>query len=52
MDHYDRKDFQVVQIKDVDRVKCAVYILRKDARIWWNIVMKTRDVATMTWAKF
>ena len=33
-------------------MKCAVYMLRKDARIWWDAVKKTRDVAVMTWAKF
>ena len=33
-------------------MKCVVYILRKDARIWWDAVKKTRDVVVMTWAKF
>ena len=51
MDQYDEKIFEFVQIEDIDRVKCAVYMLRKDARIWWDIVKKTHDVATMTWAK-
>ena len=46
------KLFEFVQIEDEEKVKCAVYILRKDARIWWETVMKSRDVAIMTWAKF
>ena len=27
-------------------------MLRKDARIWWEAVMKNRDVARMTWVEF
>ena len=27
-------------------------MLRKDARIWWEAVIKSRDVAVMTWAEF
>ena len=42
------KIFEFVQIEDVDTVKCAVYMLRKDARIWWDAIKKTCDVATMT----
>ena len=30
----------------------CVYILRKDAKIWWEVVMKSRDVARMVWAEF
>ena len=46
------KIFKFVQIEDEDKVKCTVYMLRKDTRIWWNAVKKTRDIATMTWAEF
>ena len=28
------KIFEFVQIEDEEKVKCAVYMLRKDARIW------------------
>ena len=30
------KIFEFVQIEDVEKVKCAVYMLRKDTRIWWD----------------
>ena len=40
--------FKFVQIEDIDRVKCAVYMLRKEARIWWDAIKKTHDLATMT----
>ena len=46
------KIFQFVQIEDVEKVKCADYMLRKDAGIWWDVVKKTCDVATMTQAEF
>ena len=47
-----KKIFEFVQIEDEDKVRCAVYMLRKDTRIWWGAVKKTRDVAVMTWAEF
>ena len=46
------KIFEFVQIEDEEKVKCIVYMLRKDARIWWEAVVKSREVATMTWAEF
>ena len=42
--------FEFVHIKD--KVKCTTYMMKKDARIWWDVVKKTRDIATMTWVKF
>ena len=44
--------FEFVQIEDEEKVKCAIYMLRKDARIWWEAVMKSKDVAIMTWVEF
>ena len=38
------KIFEFVQIEDEDKVKCAVYMLRKDARIWWDAVKNIGDV--------
>ena len=46
------KIFEFVQIKDEEKEKCVAYMLRKDARIWWEATKKSRDVAVMTWAKF
>ena len=46
------KIFEFVQIENEEKVKCDVYMLRKDAKIWWEVVVKSRDVARMTWAKF
>ena len=46
------KIFKFVRIEDEEKVKCVVYMLRRDARIWWEAVKNDRDVATMTWAEF
>ena len=46
------KIFKFVQIEDEEKVKYVVYMLRKDARIWWEAMNKDQNVATMTWAKF
>ena len=46
------KIFEFVLIEDEEKVKCVVYMLRQDARIWWEAVVKSRDVAAMTWAEF
>ena len=46
------KIFELIQIEDEDKVKCAVYMLRKDTRIWWDAVKNAQDVAVMTWAEF
>ena len=35
-----------------DRVKCATYMFRKDARTWWDVISQTRDVSTLSWEDF
>ena len=41
--------FEFVQIEDMEKVNCAMYMLKKDARIWWDAEKNTRDVAIMAW---
>ncbi|XP_060968478.1 uncharacterized protein LOC133036026 [Cannabis sativa] len=41
-----------MRLDNGDSVACAASLLKKDARIWWDIINKTRDVAAMTWADF
>ena len=43
--------FSIYQGKDIEKVNC-VYTLRKDARIWWDVVKKMCDVMAMIWAEF
>ena len=35
-----------------DRVSCASYMLRGDARIWWGVVAQMRDVRALSWEQF
>ena len=47
-----KKIFEFVRIEDEEKVKCVIYMLRKDARIWWEAMKKSRDMAAMAWAEF
>ncbi|XP_062114818.1 uncharacterized protein LOC133827725 [Humulus lupulus] len=44
--------FDHLELNDHQRVSCAVYLLKMDARIWWDVMKQTRDLNTMTWAEF
>ena len=46
------KIFQFVHIEDEEKVKCVMYMLRKEVRIWQDAVKKIRDTVTITWAEF
>ncbi|XP_062086130.1 uncharacterized protein LOC133792238 [Humulus lupulus] len=35
-----------------ERVVCASFMLRKDARIWWEVVEQSRNFNTMDWDRF
>lgn len=35
-----------------DRVKCATYTFKKDARTWWDVITQTLDITSMTWEEF
>ena len=41
-----------MQLNEREKVSCASYMLKKDARIWWDVVKQTRDTTQMTWADF
>ncbi|XP_073304593.1 uncharacterized protein [Primulina huaijiensis] len=40
------------QIRDDDRVRCAIYMLRDDASLWWEGAAHAVDLATLTWDRF
>ena len=44
--------FEFMQLHEREKVSCASYMLKKDARIWWDVVKQTRDTTQMTWANF
>ncbi|XP_062085611.1 uncharacterized protein LOC133791708 [Humulus lupulus] len=41
-----------MRLDNEDKVSCASSCLKRDARIWWDIVAQTKNVATMTWDDF
>ncbi|GMN54115.1 hypothetical protein TIFTF001_023248 [Ficus carica] len=49
-------DLQVVlnflRLNDQEKVLYASFMLRKDARLWWETVQIRRDVTQMTWEDF
>ncbi|XP_075492510.1 uncharacterized protein LOC142530564 [Primulina tabacum] len=45
-------NFDYLQMKDGDRARCAIYMRRDDASLWWEGVAHVVDVATLTWAIF
>ncbi|KAM6566096.1 hypothetical protein CsatA_025224 [Cannabis sativa] len=44
--------FDFMRVEDNDRVQCDIYMLRDDARIWWEIVSQGYNLNTMTWNAF
>ena len=44
--------FDFMKVEGADRVACATYMLREDARIWWAVTSQIRDVSTMSWEQF
>ena len=41
-----------MRLGNEDRVSCASSLLKKYARVWWDIVKQTSDVNIMTWDEF
>ncbi|KZV40504.1 hypothetical protein F511_12486 [Dorcoceras hygrometricum] len=44
--------FEYLQILDLDRPRCAIYILRGDAMIWWEGAKLSVDLANLFWEEF
>ncbi|GMN67859.1 hypothetical protein TIFTF001_036918 [Ficus carica] len=49
-------DLQVIlnflRLKDQEKILCASFVLKKDARLWWEAVQIRWDVTQMTWEDF
>ena len=41
-----------MELNDRDRVFCASFMFKREARYWWDSVKARRDVSHMTWAEF
>ncbi|XP_075499217.1 uncharacterized protein LOC142537597 [Primulina tabacum] len=44
--------FEYLQVRDGDRIRCTIYMLRDDASLWWEGAAHVLDLATITWARF
>ena len=44
--------FEFMHLNEREKESCANYILKKDVRIWWDVVKQTRDTTQMIWADF
>ena len=40
--------FDFMRLSDEERVACAVHQLEKNARYWWNLVVQTENMATLS----
>lgn len=41
-----------MQLGDTDNVRCATYMFRDDARIWWDRSRSAVNLAKLSWAGF
>ncbi|XP_042374070.1 uncharacterized protein LOC121967729 [Zingiber officinale] len=44
--------YDFMQLTDADKVRCTIFMLRDNARVWWEGAWLTVDLATLTWANF
>ncbi|XP_075504414.1 uncharacterized protein LOC142541845 [Primulina tabacum] len=44
--------FRCLDMGDADRVRCATYMFRDDASLWWEEVDHGFNLVTLTWARF
>ncbi|XP_042388479.1 uncharacterized protein LOC121980479 [Zingiber officinale] len=44
--------YDFMQLTNADKVRCAIFMLRGDARIWWEGTRSSVDLDTMTWDGF
>ncbi|XP_073307092.1 uncharacterized protein [Primulina huaijiensis] len=44
--------YEYLQMRDRDRVRCAIYMLRDDPSLWWEGATHAVHLATLTWYMF
>ena len=44
--------FNYMRLGDADKVSCAVYMLKNDARIWWEVTQVAVAGEQLTWERF
>ena len=43
---------EFMELNDRERVFCASFMFKREARYWWDSIKARRDVNAMTWAEF
>lgn len=43
---------EFVNLMDLEKILCASYVLKMDARYWWETVKMRRNITEMTWKDF
>ena len=41
-----------MELKDDEKIICVAYVLKKEARYWWDAVKSRRNVCEMSWEDF
>ena len=41
-----------MELSDREKIQCATFLLKKEARYWWRTVKERTDVPSMTWEEF
>ena len=41
-----------MRVSGNERVACATYMFREDARIWWEVITQTKNVNALSWEEF
>ncbi|XP_042452603.1 uncharacterized protein LOC122037224 [Zingiber officinale] len=44
--------YDFMQLADADKVRCTIFTLQDDVRVWWEGALLTVDLVTLTWADF
>ena len=44
--------FNFMRLNDHERVLCAIYMLQKAARFWWDVVKQTLNAEALVWEEF
>ena len=47
-----KKIFNFMNISEIEKVICASFVPKKDARYWWETVAARRDTHAMYWDDF
>ncbi|XP_073031284.1 uncharacterized protein [Primulina eburnea] len=49
---YIKMIFAFMELQDADRVRCAIFLLTGDARLWWESASVSVNLQTLSWDGF